>query len=177
MTQGTVLDRSILAVVPHADETSSRKQGIKAEAERFHRLHGTSLIYEATKILKLSSAAPFATACCIFHRFHHQVSIQEVDVWSSAMAATLLAIKVEEVAVSLRQIVVAFAHVFRRRQLVLVPDEDLSQVRQHEHVIAPDVAKKPLQEKLRTLQETPPTSLSPMGPLWKEWHTVVSFWY
>lgn len=176
MTKRTILDRSIKTVLSDADKTASRQDGVSIRQERLHRLQGTSLIFEATKILQLSSAAIYVTACTIFHRFYHQVSLHEIDVWSSAMASTLLACKTEEVAVPLRHVVLAFAHLYRRRRLVLLEVEEAQMVFQNLEVVDDGETTSKMQtlsEKLETLQKIPSMSLSPMGPLWKEWHTAV----
>ena len=175
MASRTVLDRSIVPIVPSGAQTGSRQDGISTAQERLHRMQGTSLIFEATKILQLSSAAAYVTACTIFHRFYQQVSLREVDVWSTAMASTLLACKVEEVAISLRQVVLAFAHIYRRRRLVLLEQEEAKKILQH-----PGIAQDKdhpsssfnLPQKLDVLEQIPSMSLSPMGPLWKEWHSA-----
>ena len=108
-----------------------------------HRLHGTSLIAEATYMIyhhsnknhthtpssvssSSSSSSVYTTACVLFHRFYHRVSLCQWDVWSVAMGCVMLAGKLEECPVRLRRLVLVFAHLYRRRRMGVgyVSDDD-----------------------------------------------------
>jgi hypothetical protein len=86
--------------------------GISSQIKRLHRLHDTSLLHEST----------FATSCTIFHQMYHSISLTEHDVWSIAMACLLLESKVEEDPCTIRTIVLAFHHLYRRRRLRIHDD-------------------------------------------------------
>lgn len=171
----TLLDRSIVTILQNPDQTRSRKAGIRAAEERLYRLHGTSLIAEACRMLTVPQIHPTATT--LFHRFYHQVSLKETDVWSTAMACTLLAAKIEEPVagrVAVRNLVLTFVHLYRRRTLVLEKDEEVLQtILKHEAVAAHAAAAAlSLDEKFEKLRNEVP-ALSLMGPVWKEWHDAV----
>ena len=177
VSKRTLLDRSIVTILPNVDRTPSNLAGISHETERQYRLHGTSLIFDACfHILKVPQIYPTATV--LFHRYFHQISLTEADVWSVAMACTLLAAKIEEVAgrVTMRQLIVAYVHMYRRRVWLITTDSDpssLPTILKHERVANCSAASRlPLDVKIRKLQEEVP-SLSMLGPVWKEWHDTV----
>ena len=118
MAKPTLLDRSIQILIPDPDNTPSRQKGVSVKEERLHHMHGVFLIREANEIL-LGTQKTFATAATIFHRFFHQVSLTDVEVWSIAMACTVLAAKIEDVALPFRQVIVAFVHLYRKRTLCI----------------------------------------------------------
>ena len=130
----SVLDRSIVSILPHPDDTPSRRRrrrpyeeevvennttvdrvtkihknnnnnnndehndtadddDVTVEEERLHRLHGTSLIRSSCQLLRLSTCC-FGTACTLFHRYFHAISLREMDVWSVAMASIVIASKI-----------------------------------------------------------------------------------
>lgn len=130
--------------------------------------------YCAVQLLqKYLSHACYATTTVLFHRFYHHVSLQEVEVWSVAMASVVLAAKVEECSVQMRHVICVFAHLYRRQTLVLVDDKrKLDRILNHH----PDVAYLPsalsLAKKKRHLRDTFP-SLSILGPVWNEWHNAI----
>lgn len=171
MTNRSLLDRSVVVLLEDdaLDDTPSRKDGISANVERLHRLQGTSLIFSASHLIDELSADSYATACCIFHRFFHQVSLKECDVWSVAMASTQLAAKMHEKQVSLRQILLAFSHQFRKRRLVLVKEQgDCERILEQPSIAASEMAPASFNDKLKKLKEVP--AFSPTGPHFKEWH-------
>lgn len=158
--------------LPCPDNTPSRKQGISAKDERLHRLQGTFLIEEACQILQKHDIFP--TACVVFHRFFHQVPLNEADVWSVSLAATLLAAKSQEVALPVRNVILAFAHLYRKRALLMLPDDHEQKllVEQHPAVATlPGTCKRGLVEKEKILRAVPP--MSQLGPVWKEWHDAI----
>jgi len=179
----TLLDRSIVTILPndnadhpHRHETPSRQAGIPADEERLYRMHGTSLIAQACQhILEVPQIYPTATV--LFHRFYHQVSLRDADVWSTALACTLLAAKMEEVAakVTVRRLVLAFVHLYRRRTFLLEGDHEILQrILQRKQTVAahPHAADWSLDQKYDQLQTAVP-ALSRTGPVWKEWHDAV----
>jgi len=180
----TLLDRSIVTILPDPDQTPSHKAGIDCDDERLYRLSGTSLMEQVCcHILKVPQIYPTATV--LFHRFFHQVSFLEANVWSVSMACTLLAAKIEEVSarVSMRQLVLAYVHLYRRRSMVLLDDDDgggdekrtrlLAFILNHKkvayHSLAPTLSLDAKRKRLET--EVPPLSMT--GPVWKEWHDAV----
>eukprot|EP00527_Entomoneis_sp_CCMP2396_P004722 CAMPEP_0198155168 /NCGR_PEP_ID=MMETSP1443-20131203/68993_1 /TAXON_ID=186043 /ORGANISM="Entomoneis sp., Strain CCMP2396" /LENGTH=309 /DNA_ID=CAMNT_0043821909 /DNA_START=382 /DNA_END=1309 /DNA_ORIENTATION=+ len=117
------LDRSIRQILINPDATASRqKSNICLEVERLHLVQDASLIRSACYSLQLPTSC-YGTACCIFHRYFHAVSLQEVDVWSVAAASTLIAAKTHEVLLILKQVIVVFAHLYRQRRMIYLQSE------------------------------------------------------
>lgn len=165
----TQLDRRITILVN--EPTASARAGIEPSIERVHRLHGTSLIHDASTLLSLG-ASTFATSCTIFHRFCHQCSLYDYDVWSVATASTLLAIKIEEEPYALKEIIHVFAHLYRKR-LLLATTETPDEVVKHPLGASLSVAcKMSLDEKHERLSKIPLPSK--LGPVYKEWHGRIS---
>lgn len=163
----TIVDREVVVVLNNLDDSSSL---VLPSVERLHRLHGTSLILSATTLLKLS-ASTFATACAIFHRFYHQCSHKEYDVWSVAAASIFLASKVEEEPRPIRHVILIFAHLYRRRRLLLCPNP--SSIAQHESVACSTSATSlSIDKKEELLRHVTP--MSPLGPVYQEWHKVLT---
>lgn len=157
----TTVDRRVVVVLPNPDESLS----LEPSLERLHRLHGTSLLLSATTLLKLK-ASTFATACTIFHRFYHQSSLSKHNVWSTAMACIILASKTEEEPIGIRNVILVFAHLYRRRRLVMC--QDPSTILKNEAVVASSKATTlSLSEKEEILRHVKP--MSPLGPVYQEW--------
>jgi hypothetical protein len=186
MAKRSLLDRSVVTILKDPDPTPSVKDGILASTERLHRLHGTSLIASSCRLLKLS-ASTFATACSIFHRFFHQVSLKKANVWSIAMACTLLAAKIEEAQLTIRHIILVYTHLYRRRRLVLLPtasnvtgtDEEYKDECKSTTIVQhPGVGVDPLstsltgEAKVLHLRNDLP-GLSTLGPIWKDWYDEI----
>ena len=118
----SVIDRAVHYVI-EASTTPSQADGISSRDELMHRLHGTSLLAEAFHILfkgkncNVQQSSLYATACVLFQRFYHRVSLKDYDVWSVAMAACVLSSKLEEFPFRLRRVILVFAHLYRRRRL------------------------------------------------------------
>ena len=71
-----VVDKTVHAVIETSTRTTpSNEDGISAQVERTHRLHGASILHDACQILKLPSSV-FATACTLFHRMYHRISLR-----------------------------------------------------------------------------------------------------
>jgi hypothetical protein len=188
MSSITRLDRTIVTIFPpdgsDPDDTPSRRDEISVAEERLQRLHGVILIQSACCIL-IKAPSCYPTAAVIFHRFFHQVSLRQVDVWSVAMAATLLAFKIEDVALPIRKLILAFVHLYRRQTLLLLLNDDddnansvvlldQQQILGHPQLAVCPLAKSLLStnQKLKHLREKIP-ALSPMGAIYKEWHDAV----
>jgi Cyclin, N-terminal domain len=208
-------------------QTPSRKQGVSVQLERLHRLQGTSLISMGIHILQQqqqpsTSAASaqepttepttaitapaisysptswYASASTIFHRYYHGVSLIERDVWSVAMASTLIAAKLEEIPLTVRQLIIVYAHLYTRRRNVVIKttshssmttrgDTDdnhnnvtcllIQKIINHPEVlVAPDISEQSSSSRRETITPLTPASvqaLSPTGPLWKEWHEAL----
>ena len=75
------------------DNDTADDDDVTVEEERLHRLHGTSLIRSSCQLLRLSTCC-FGTACTLFHRYFHAISLREMDVWSVAMASVVIASKI-----------------------------------------------------------------------------------
>lgn len=187
----TRLDRSLALIIDEPDQTPSRKAGIPTDVECLHRFHGTSVIFESSRGLSLG-ASTCATACTIFHRFYHSVSLTEYNVWSVALASTLLATKVEEEAKSLKQIIDEYAKIYSRRILLMDAELDDSNVESKEEDIikatkeAPVLSSKHLACLSEAISKWPtskerqkicaglPQSLNKHGPVYKEWHQEIA---
>ena len=124
MTPKVKVDRTILSLLPEPDSTPSSQSAISHGDERLHRLHGVSLVYDAVAALLTTDdddkpTTPytlFPTAAILFHRFYHRVSFTAVDVWSTAMACTVLAAKLShQQALPVRDVIAAFQYVLRQR--------------------------------------------------------------
>lgn len=254
----TRLDRSLRTVIDRPDDTPSRRAGVPAQTERLHRLHGTSLIFEAAAAPGRSPRPPassvgddtggsgrtdgntgdddgdddknrrnndsggggdrgpplssslssslgpstVATACAIFHRFYHSASLTMYDVWSVAMASTLLATKLEEDPKTVRQIVDQFASMYARRLMVPVvadPDPPTSSDGDGSRLPAPPRRDDDATATLRRVLESPhiaflshpatqwssarketfcidrlPQQLNKFGPVYEEWYRQIS---
>eukprot|EP00980_Cylindrotheca_fusiformis_P018956 scaffold6350_cov117-Cylindrotheca_fusiformis.AAC.1 len=165
----TILDRSVSIILK--DATRSAQQGISPSVERLHRMHGTSLIYDASQLLSLGTST-YATACTMFHRFFHQCSLLEYDVWSVAMASTLLAAKVEEAPQSIKALIRVYSHLYRKR-ILLATTESPEQVEKHPlGASLPEATKWTLAEKELRLSKSPLPSQ--MGPVYSTWHDKIS---
>lgn len=164
------VDRSIVALIQDPDYTASRRDGISASCERFHRLHGTSLLLASCRLLQLGPSV-YATSCTILHRFYHQASLRQRDIWSVAMASILLASKMEEEPRQIRQIILIFAHIYRKRRLVCI--RDCHDIVKHPSVQASPLASQlSLDEKESRIRQV--QLMSPLGPVFKEWYKAIT---
>ena len=172
-TNLTIVDPSVVQILTTPDDTASRRDGIDAETERLYRMNGTSLIWSASTLMNLGPST-YASACCMFHRFYHESSLKQYDVWSTAMACVILAGKIEEDPRPLRQVIVVFAHLYRRRRLICCQDNRLaSEIADHPRVLSADRAKTTdLEGKKSVLRIVQP--LSPLGPIYELWHKAAT---
>jgi len=198
----TRLDRNIDVILKNPDQTPSRQAGITPEVERLHRFHGTTIIFECSRGLSLGPSTN-ATACTIFHRFYHSTSLIEYDVWSVAMASTLLATKVEEDAKNLKQIIEVYTTIYARRLMladVSLDDEGKndesndddekvknnktsSSTKQQELVLSSthlcclseSISKwATAKQRQRICADRLPQQLNKFGPMYKEWHAQIT---
>jgi hypothetical protein len=148
------------------------KDGVSASTERLHRLHGTSLIFCCSRLLKLS-ASTYATACTIFHRFFHQVSLKQASVWSIAMGSTLLAAKTEEAQLPIRSIILVFTHLYRRHRLIITNDEECKTIVKHAGAAVDPLSQTLTVEAKELHLKSDLTGLSSLGPIWKDWYDEI----
>jgi hypothetical protein len=143
-----------------------------------HRLNGTSIISQCATLLRLS-ASTYATATTIFHRFYHRKSLREYDVWSTSMAAVILACKIEEEIRRVNEVILVFVHVYRRMRFAMGSNNlcglDAMKCVTGEHfqtALCPlllnskVVNEEERQNILRYIQPLPRT-----GPVFKEWES------
>jgi cyclin L len=167
------LDRSIILQLDHPDDTPSRKHGILAHEERCQRLHGIGLLHDAAIIIDAPRDV-FRTASVIFHRSYHQTSLREIDVWSMAMGSMALGCKVEEMKISFRELVVVFNHLYRKRILCLVGDDDTDRLLyKTERVCGCDLSRSMTLPHKKELLRRSMTPLSPHGPIYEAWHDAL----
>ena len=164
-----VVDKTIQSTLPSPRSTPSAKDGIPPSIERLHRLHGTSLLLDASTLLRLPPST-YATACTIFHRVYHRISLKRHCVWSVAIACTLLAGKVEEEPRTVHSIILTFAHIYRRRRLRIGDD-----IQKYSYGAADceadNAATLTNDEKENIIRSVKPMSLG--GPVYAEWKEVL----
>ncbi|GKY99989.1 hypothetical protein MPSEU_000952400 [Mayamaea pseudoterrestris] len=193
----TILDRSLPLQLTNPDDTPSRRRGISAHVERLHRIHGISLMRSAWDMLlpnehKLQSssgssespkfpaipislkASALHTSSTLLHRYYHNVSLHESNVWSIAMACTLLAAKLLEVAntADVRKVITVYAHLYRRRimQAVAGADKCCHMINSTPTSLAASLrqpGQKYTQESIKAFLLPP--GMSPAGPVYQEW--------
>ena len=116
MSSSSVIDREVLQVIPQKFLKEYTKES--RQVELLHKIHGTSILYSASKLLCLSPSA-YATSASIFHRFYQRqnCTLDKYDVWSVALGSILLASKVEEDVRRISDIILVFIQVYRRMRL------------------------------------------------------------
>uniref|UniRef100_A0A7S3V5W6 Cyclin-like domain-containing protein n=1 Tax=Chaetoceros debilis TaxID=122233 RepID=A0A7S3V5W6_9STRA len=181
----SVVDRKVHQTVPRPEngETTSSSH-LPIETEFLHRINGTSIIFQATKLLRLSPSV-YATSTSIFHRFYHRCSLIKYDVWSISLASVLLACKTEEEVRRIREIILVFVHVYRRMRLGAGSDDVRSSINSDKQKSSgiklkfisikrsPLLEEKPisLEEKQNILRYIRP--LPQMGQLYREWEETI----
>eukprot|EP00756_Hemistasia_phaeocysticola_P021203 Hpha_TRINITY_DN15761_c9_g1::TRINITY_DN15761_c9_g1_i1::g.38654::m.38654 len=93
--------------------TPSRSDGLSPEVESELRRYGVGLLQDAGVLLALPQVC-VARAAVLLQRFYFRVSLREVDVAATAVAALFLATKLEECARKLRQVLTVFHRLFQR---------------------------------------------------------------
>lgn len=165
----TLLDRRLQVLVDDPDFTGSRKNGISVRIEKLHRLQGASLIFEASRRINVRTST-CATACSIFHRFFHQASLVNHDVWSVAQASLLLATKVEEEPCQISAVIHAFCHAYAKRLLYFADPVEKSSTASDNPLICciKGAQQMPLATKEAHLQRR--SLPMKLGPVYKEWY-------
>jgi len=115
MIKPSIVDRTIHLILP----PSSSFVDVPTKTKFLHTIHGTSIIYQSTTLLR-TSPSTYATACTIFHRFYHRKSLKEYSVWSVALGSVFLACKVEEDQRRMQDVILIFVHVLRRMRLAIL---------------------------------------------------------
>ena len=176
-----VVDRTIYTTLPASIDdredtskssplsTPSASDGVPPSIERLHRLHGTSLLLDVATLLRLPPST-YATACTMFHRAYHRLSLREHCVWSVAIACAFLAGKVDEEPRTVRSVVLTFAHVYRRRRLRVGDDVGRYSYGAADCEAA-GVASLTEEEKGNIVRSVKPMSLG--GPVYAEWKDVL----
>ncbi|KAL7475716.1 hypothetical protein ACHAW6_005193 [Cyclotella cf. meneghiniana] len=164
------VDKSCQPILSSTSSTPSSIDSISPQTERLHRLHGASLLHDASILLRVGPST-FPTSCTIFHRVYHRTSLRQHDVWSIAMACLLLGGKIEEDPRPIRSIVLTFHHIYRRRRLRIhdaVGERGVSYGAPHaeaENVMCTD------EEKENLLRHVPP--MSHAGAIYAEWKNAI----
>jgi hypothetical protein len=91
------------------------------------------------------------------------------------MASTLLATKVEEESHTLKTLIHAFAHLYRKRLVVAFPiEEQTAAIWEHESMVyVPEAKTWTLEEKELRLAQIPLPN-NKLGPVYQDWHKQVS---
>jgi hypothetical protein len=130
-----------------------------------------------------------STSSTLLHRYYHNVSLQDTNVWSTAMACTLLAAKLLEVPnmADLRKIITVYAHLYRKRIVVqnsqAVADvsndnDNNNNNNNNNNTTTSDLWASLMSPNQSYSQETyqefiKPSGMSPAGPIYKEWKDVL----
>ena len=93
----------------------SRKDGITEDTEVTHRILGCTLIQHAGILLKCPQVV-MVTGQNILHRFFYRKSLVRYDSLTVAMGSLLLAAKVEERSMVLRDVLYVFHRIYQRRR-------------------------------------------------------------
>jgi hypothetical protein len=170
-----IIDRTLYITLPSHllnTPTPSRLCFIPPSQERLHRIYGSSLIHSAALLLRFKNPSTKCTSCSLFHRFFHRESLTRYDVWSVAMACVLLGGKIEDDARPIRQVILVFHHLFRRRRLQLQSPlpPNVREFPSSALLSQQDLSKK---EKENVLRSFVP-SLNPYSQIYREYHSVVT---
>ena len=103
-----LLPRSMIILSP------SSKDGISTHDEVLHRILGCELIFDAGLQLSFPQSI-INTGCTLFHRFYYRKSLLKYDVLTVSMGSLLLAAKIEEFPILLRDIILAFHKIYCNR--------------------------------------------------------------
>ena len=105
---------SILLPSDITSSSPSSRDGIASQDEVLHRILGCELILEAGMQLSFPQSI-INTGCILFHRFYYRKSLKKYDVLSVSMGSLLLAAKIEEFPILLRDIILAFHKIYCNR--------------------------------------------------------------
>ena len=109
-------DHSASVLLPRSMRTPSpsSKDGISTHDEVLHRILGCELIFDAGLQLSFPQSI-INTGCTLFHRFYYRKSLIKYDVLGVSMGSLLLAAKIEEFPILLRDIILAFYKIYCNR--------------------------------------------------------------
>ena len=85
----------------------SLQDGISHEDEITHRIFGCEIVQESGILLQMPQVVIALIAQNLLHRFFYRKSLKRFDAFSVAMATMLLATKVEEKPVIIREVAIA----------------------------------------------------------------------
>jgi cyclin L len=132
------------------------------------------------------------TASTLFHRYWHQVSLSKIDVWSVAMASTLVATKLEEQPKTLYQIITAYAKIYAQRLILdgLCPNRIRFILESSPHDLGSFLVTlrnsewwsnffqssttQQQQKQKQQLQFIYNQPMNKTGPVYQEWYTVIT---
>lgn len=169
-----VIDRTLHITFPShvlSTPTPSQLCSISLNQERQHRLYGSSLIHSASFLLRFNNPSTKCTSCSLFHRFYHRESLTDYDVWSVAMACVLIGAKIEDDIRSIKQIILVFHHLFRRRRLQLQPFHGnvTNNAFPSSTLLSQNLTKNEKENLLRSFIP----SLNPYSHVYREYHSVI----
>ena len=174
------VDREVHQIIPISLIKKESLSDGKCETVFLHKIHGTSILFQSSKLLRLSPSV-YATSTTIFHRFFHRDSctLRKYDVWSISMGSILLACKVEEEPRRIREIILVVLHVYRRMRLCIGVEAGKEKNRSqslckfistaHAEILNEQVLS--LEEKSNILRYVRP--LPQYGILYKEWEAQI----
>jgi hypothetical protein len=167
-----VIDRTLYVTFPSQllnRPTPSQLYSVTPSQERLHRIHGASLIHSASYLLRFNNPSTKCTSCSLFHRFYHRESLTDYDVWSVAMACVVIGAKIEDDIRSIKQIILVFHHLFRRRRLQLQPLHVTNKEFPSSTLLSQNLTNNEKENLLRSFIP----SLNPYGHVYREYHSVI----
>ena len=112
----TLWDSNVLLPAEILAESPSARDGVSAADELAYRVWGCEVVQEGTILLRL----PQVVACTgqnLFHRFFYRKSLKRFDAFAVAMGSVFLATKIEERPKRMRDVLLVFYHIYRKRKV------------------------------------------------------------